>query len=86
VKIRATHGDLKGSFTCLGVWFNLFNKESMDKLEDMLTWDSVTPGDRKTAKQEIAQAKRDAENWTRKSGLDFLYDAANEQGDWTVKF
>ena len=34
--IRGNHPDLKGSFTCLGNWYNLFNKESMNKLNDLL--------------------------------------------------
>ena len=84
MKIKAAHGDLKGSFTCLGNWYNLFNKQSMYDLSEMLS--HVGVGDRKTARKEIAEAKKKAEKWERKPHLNFLYEKANEQGDWSVKF
>lgn len=84
--IRANHPDLKGSFTCLGNWYNLFNKESMDKLNNNLK--TVTPTDLKTAKDEIKTAKAMAEKWTRNTACENagLYEFANAQGDWSVKF
>jgi len=84
MKIKAAHPDLKGSFTCLGNWYNLHNEQSMYDLSEILS--HVSPGDRKTAREEIAQAKLKSEKWERDSILGFLYKQANEQGDWSVKF
>ena len=84
MKIRVAHGDLKGSFTCLGDWYNLFNEKSMYDLSEMLS--RVGVGDRKIARREIEEAKLGAEKWQRQPELWFLYDAANKQGDWSVKF
>lgn len=92
------HPDLKGSFTCLGNWYNLYNEKSMKDLDIILNGGvvvlcgkpvkikGVSGADLKTAKSEIKQAKKKAEKWKRDPALDFLYEQANKQGDWSVKF
>ena len=84
MKIKLAHPDLKGSFTCLGNWYNLHSDESMRDLSETLS--HVPPGDRKTARREIAEAKKKADRWERDPLLDFLYKDANAQGSWSVKF
>jgi hypothetical protein len=83
--IRGNHPDLKGSFTCLGNWYNLFHKESKAKLERMVASIS-NKTDKSTALNEIANAKKNAESWVRYPNMDFLYDQANAQGDWDTTF
>ena len=83
-KIRKNHPDLKGSFISIGHWFNLYNKESMAEFNAMLK--NLSPKNLKTAKREHQQAVIDAEKWQREPCLWWLYDEANKQGDWSVKF
>ena len=85
-RIRKNHPDLKGSFVSIGCWFNLFNKESMEDFNAMLESKVLTKKDVRTAKEEHRLAVLAAEKWQRQPELWFLYDAANEQGDWSVKF
>ncbi len=70
-KIRHNHPDLKGSFTCLGVWFNLLNKESMEELNQMLK--HVDFSDKRTAIKEIREAKEAMKFWKPDPCLHFLY-------------
>jgi hypothetical protein len=84
MSIKAAHPDLKGSFICLGNWYNLYSDPSMEDLSRTLSHVSST--DRKMARSEIAHAKEQAEKWEKDPSLGFLYDAANEQGDWSVTF
>ena len=85
-RIPKNHGDLKGSFVSLGCRFNLFSKESMAEFESMLKLKAVTKRDVLTALKEYRQAVLDAERWQRQPELWWLYDEANKQGDWSVKF
>ena len=84
MSIKAAHPDLNGSFTCLGNWYNLYSNPSMEDLSRTLA--HVGVADRKIARSEIAQAKKQAGKWERDPVLGFLYDAANKQGDWLVTF
>lgn len=83
--VRGDHPELKGSFTCLGNWYNLFHKESKIKLEEMLARIN-NKTDKNTALNEIANAKKNAESWVRYPNMDFLYEHANAQGDWDTTF
>ena len=78
-KLKIESSDFKGSFTCLGLKYNVLSNESMDKCKDMLTWDVVTPSDKITAKKEIRLAKQDLKNWKRKSHLYWLYEELEKQ-------
>jgi len=70
-KTRTNHGDLKGSFTCLGNWYNLFDPISMEQCENILK--KVSPVDRKMGLKEIEAAKKNVKYWKPKPHLDFLY-------------
>lgn len=71
IRIRHNHPDLKGSFTCLGNWYNVLNEDSMEKCHTLLK--RVSPTDLKTAKKEIAQAKKALNEWQPDPTLNFLY-------------
>ena len=85
-RIKANHPDLRGSFLCLGNWYNLYHKGSCFKLDGLLT--SVSPSDKKTALKEIAQAREEAKKWVRHPTCTNagLYEMANAQGDWDIQF
>ena len=85
-KIRGNAPALKGSFICLGCWFNLFNKKSMAEFDAMLKWKGITRKGKEMARAEHREAVIAAGKWQRDPDLWFLYDAANKQGDWSVKF
>jgi hypothetical protein len=72
VKIRHNHPNLRGSFTCLGVWFNVLNADSMKDCEAMLKR-ITSKRDKATAKKEIKQAQIAAENWQPESYMWWFY-------------
>ena len=84
-KISDAHPDLKGSFTCLGNWYNLHSDESMKKLDQMLA-NLTSMQDKGTAFHEIQYARSLSLIWTRDPSLTFLYEAANQLGKGNVKF
>ena len=83
-RIRVGHPDLKGSFIALGCEFNLFNVESMRTFEEWMA--RAGAKDVESMRKAKADAVKRAQTWEREMYLDFLYDAANKQGDWTVTF
>ena len=77
MRIRHNHPDLKGSFTCLGNWYNVLNKESMEKCEEIVK--SCNKTDQRTARKEIAEAREAVKRWEPVSCLSFLYDRYHEE-------
>lgn len=71
------HPNLKGSFTCLGNWYNLQNKASMDMLAVMLT--KQGKGNIKVAIQEIQEAGVEMFNWKKDPCLWNLYNKFEEK-------
>lgn len=85
VTIPAGHPDLKGSFTCLGNWYNLHDDQSMIKLNQILA-KITSKKDKGTAIHEIEEARQLSLLWSRDPTLSFLYESANTQGNWNIKF
>lgn len=78
--IRHNHPNLKGSFTCLGNWYNILDIESMATLKDILKCVNAT--DKKTGTKEIERQKIDVQFFYPDIMLDFLYRAyRNENKD-----
>lgn len=77
IKIRHNHPDLKGSFTCLGVWYNILSDESMKVCNEMLK--DSTPGDRKTGLKQIQRAKEALQNWQPKDYMIWFYEEYQNQ-------
>ena len=69
--IRHNHPDLKGSFTCLGNWYNVLDIESMNKLKELLK--TVNKADLKQGKKEIKTAKLNINLFSPDKSLWFLY-------------
>lgn len=77
MRIRHNHPDLKGSFTCLGNWYNVLNKKSMDNCERILGYVNAT--DKRTGQKEIKEAREAVKHWKPVSCLSFLYDRYNQE-------
>jgi hypothetical protein len=80
--IRHNHPDLKGSFTCLGNWYNVLHKDSMKALNIILK--DIHGRDLMTARKEIKHANDYLQLWKPDSCLEFLYKKYDEENHFST--